>query len=215
MRKIKNYTFVADDDWGYYIDGTYHKGYINKSGYNIFSPINENGEHYNEYIHRAKWEYFNGKIPEGYEIDHIIPVRNGGTNKLSNLRLVTHKENMNNKITLETFSKWERTDEMKKNMSESGKGKHSGEKNGMFNRQHSVESKEKISKSKQKPIIQVFHDGSIKLWKSASECARNGYSQGCVSACCRNEYTKKRTNVYKNCKWYFEDEYKKMLLEKN
>ena len=57
--------------------------------------------------------------------------------------------------------------------------------------------------------------GSIKLWKSASECARNGYTQGCVSACCRNEYTKKRTNVYKNCKWYFEDEYKKMLLEKN
>lgn len=139
-----------------------------------------------------------------YEIDHIIPLNKGGTNAASNLRLVSHSQNNKNELTNEIRS--------------------ASKKGITFSEEH----KEKISKSlsaikkgivplsnPEKPIIQVFHDGSIKLWKSASECARNGYSQGCVSACCRNEYTKKRTNVYKNCKWYFEDEYKKMLLEKN
>lgn len=139
-----------------------------------------------------------------YEIDHIIPLNNGGTNAASNLRLVSHSQNNKNELTNEMRS--------------------ASKKGIIFSEEH----KEKISKSlsaikkgivplsnPEKPIIQVFHDGSIKLWKSASECARNGYSQGCVSACCRNEYTKKRTNVYKNCTWYFENEYKKMLLEKN
>ena len=39
-------------------------------------------------------EYF-----EGAEIDHITPLRDGGTNYPSNLRWVTHKENMNNNLT--------------------------------------------------------------------------------------------------------------------
>ena len=44
-------------------------------------------------IHRLIWEAFNGQIPEGYEINHRDerPVNNA----LSNLSLVTHKENLN------------------------------------------------------------------------------------------------------------------------
>ena len=45
------------------------------------------------YIHRLVFEAFNGQIPEGYEINHLDerPVNNA----LSNLSLVTHRENLN------------------------------------------------------------------------------------------------------------------------
>jgi hypothetical protein len=46
--------------------------------------------------HRIVWESFNGKIPNGLEIDHID--RNKHNNKLKNLRLVTHSENCLNRI---------------------------------------------------------------------------------------------------------------------
>ena len=44
-------------------------------------------------VHRLVWIAFNGQIPEGYEINHLDerPVNNA----LSNLSLVTHKENIN------------------------------------------------------------------------------------------------------------------------
>ena len=44
-------------------------------------------------VHRLVWKVFNGQIPEGYEINHLdeSPVNNA----LSNLSLVTHKENIN------------------------------------------------------------------------------------------------------------------------
>ena len=48
-------------------------------------------------VHRLVWETFNGEIPDGYEIDHIDG--NKQNNALSNLRCVTHIENMNNTIT--------------------------------------------------------------------------------------------------------------------
>lgn len=48
-------------------------------------------------VHRLVWEAFMGKIPEGYEIDHINTVRDD--NRLENLRCVTHKENQNNETT--------------------------------------------------------------------------------------------------------------------
>ena len=54
-------------------------------------------------VHRLVFETFKGEIPEGNEIDHINTVKND--NRLSNLRCVTHKENLNNTITREHKSK--------------------------------------------------------------------------------------------------------------
>lgn len=63
---------------------------IRKDGYKI---VCADGRKYLE--HRVIWEEANGPIPEGLEVDHI----NGevGDNRLENLRLVTHAENMMNK----------------------------------------------------------------------------------------------------------------------
>ena len=46
------------------------------------------------YVHRLIWEILNGPIPIGMVIDHID--RNPSNNKIENLRVVAHKENMNN-----------------------------------------------------------------------------------------------------------------------
>lgn len=50
-------------------------------------------------IHRAIWETFNGEIPDGKCIDHIDT--DTYNNMLENLRVVTHKENTHNPITLQ------------------------------------------------------------------------------------------------------------------
>ena len=50
-------------------------------------------DHKLKYIHRAVWEAFNGPIPEGLQINHLD--ENKHNNSLSNLSLVTPRENMN------------------------------------------------------------------------------------------------------------------------
>lgn len=45
--------------------------------------------------HRIVWEMHNGKIPTGFEIDHINHIP--GDDRIENLRLVTRKQNNQNK----------------------------------------------------------------------------------------------------------------------
>ena len=49
------------------------------------------GKHYK--VHRLVWEAFNGPIPEGLQVNHINEVKTD--NRLSNLNLMTCKENSN------------------------------------------------------------------------------------------------------------------------
>ena len=58
-------------------------------------------------VHRLVWETWNGKIPNGLEIDHINCVRDD--NRLENLRVCTHKENCNNPISIENYSRHNKT----------------------------------------------------------------------------------------------------------
>lgn len=44
-------------------------------------------------IHRLVWMVFNGTIPEGYEVNHIDEDKNN--NRLDNLNLMTHTQNIN------------------------------------------------------------------------------------------------------------------------
>lgn len=75
-------------------------GCKNKGGYSIVKiKDRETNKFKCYYIHRLIWETFNGKIPDGMEIDHINTIKND--NRLENLQLVTPKENMNNPMTIE------------------------------------------------------------------------------------------------------------------
>lgn len=238
MRKIRDYqvdysryTFKAEDDWGDYDNGKYREGTVNYGGYRTHAYLCDDGKWHTLTEHIAKWEFYNGKIPEGMEIDHIIPISNGGTNIISNLRMVTPIENVNNPLSIENMIKSRRTEEYKikasqshkgkklseetrKKLSEAHKGKLVGDKNPMFGKKHTTETLKKMSdalKGKQinrtdqsKLVYQYTLDNElIKIWPSTKECKRNGYNQGAISQCCNNRFSKNK-NIYKGFKWSFE-----------
>jgi len=102
-RYNKDYNrWVSEDGTVYRMSKTYNKLVPCKStsnhGYALLS-INGN----KVYAHRLVWETFNGAIPDGMEIDHINSVRDD--NRISNLRCVTHSENMLNPLIKEHQSK--------------------------------------------------------------------------------------------------------------
>ena len=69
-----------------------HSGTKNGGGYmNVM--VRKHGESGQKryYVHRFVWESFNGEIPAGLEIDHIN--NDGCDNRLSNLQLLTPKQN--------------------------------------------------------------------------------------------------------------------------
>lgn len=67
-----------------------------RDGYLRFNGAHSSERPNSNFSHRAIWETFNGPIPEGMEIDHKYG--NRSDNRLSELRCVTHKENMANPI---------------------------------------------------------------------------------------------------------------------
>ena len=62
------------------------------SGYKMFVQSNGRKSQVTTRVHKFIWEAFNGKIPDGFEVDHIDEDRSN--NKLSNLRLLTKQQNI-------------------------------------------------------------------------------------------------------------------------
>lgn len=62
-----------------------------------------NGERWYPLVSRLVWETFNGKIPEGMQVNHID--ENPLNNRLDNLNLMTPKENTNYGTGIERRSK--------------------------------------------------------------------------------------------------------------
>lgn len=77
--------------------------YLN-NGYARWST-NRNHKKIRILVHRLVWETFNGKIPEDMEIDHINRCKTD--NKLSNLRCVSHIQNMQNWTVPERYPRTE------------------------------------------------------------------------------------------------------------
>ena len=63
-----------------------------KDGY-LFVILYKNGERKTYRVNRLVWETFNGKIPEGYQVNHISEDKT--QNNLENLNLMSPKENVN------------------------------------------------------------------------------------------------------------------------
>lgn len=69
------------------------KPYDNGIGYQMIGLYYGTSESRKKHlVHRLVWEAFNGPIPEGLEINHKN--RNRADNRLENLELLTHLENM-------------------------------------------------------------------------------------------------------------------------
>ena len=77
--------------------------YKHSDGYKQFKAYHEGGCVTPYYVHRFVYEYFNGIIPKGYQINHINEDKTD--NRLENLELVTQKENIRkrsyNKLNME------------------------------------------------------------------------------------------------------------------
>lgn len=73
------------------------------------------------YRHRVIWYYFNGDIPDGFEIDHIDGDKTN--NSKSNLRCLTHFDNIRNPNTYPHFLESLQSDERRRKISEGNTGK--------------------------------------------------------------------------------------------
>lgn len=68
------------------------KPFLNADGYSVINLYKNRKRKF--YLgHRLIWETFNGEVPKGFEINHID--ENKQNNILSNLNLLTHRDNCN------------------------------------------------------------------------------------------------------------------------
>lgn len=81
-------------------NGTVRKGpgYPDKDGY---MRMQISGKQ--KGVHRIIWEHVHGAIPEGQEVDHVNGIRHD--NRIVNLRLVTHRQNLQNRHHAQSNSK--------------------------------------------------------------------------------------------------------------
>ena len=177
--------------------GMIMKPYKNNKGYNCVHIGGRKGKVV--CIYRLVAMAFVDGYFEGAEVDHIIPVKNGGKDIWTNLRWVTHKENMNNPLTIN-------------NTKVANKGKNSGENNGMYGvpspmtgKHHTEESKKKMSEKAKGRIISDKQKQKIseslrgrgkkvicietgKIYCNAREASeKTGACYSKIGACCRGE----------------------------
>lgn len=175
-------------------------------GYRRFG-LCKDGVYTYHYAHQLVWETFVGEIPEGLEIDHIIPVSDGGGDELTNLRLVTRKGNMHNESTYKKYFV-PCSESKKESIRKTSKGKHyspstefkNGEISRFKNKHHTEEAKKKISKKHNKEVHQYTLEGIlVNTYRSCKEAAeKNGFSLCGISSCATN-----RIPHYKKFIWRY------------
>jgi SpoVK/Ycf46/Vps4 family AAA+-type ATPase len=102
MKYNEKYDLYIDNDYVIYYWNNKLDKLMQRTIYNIHGYLAVNCKKNNKWklqrVHRIIYETFKGKIPDGYEIDHINTIKTD--NRLENLRCVTHKENNNNPLTI-------------------------------------------------------------------------------------------------------------------
>lgn len=162
--QVSNYAEVLNKK-----TGRLKKVQISKNGYK-YIVLYKDGEPKNRTIYSLVWEAFNGPVPEGYEINHID--ENPLNNRLDNLNLLTHKQNMNWGTVKERISKTQTgkkvSEETKMKMSKSRIGK--------------LVNNDSLSR---RVAQYTLDDEFVKEYPSTQEAARQtGFSGGNIRGCC-------------------------------
>lgn len=134
----------------------------NTDGKRATVNLRKDGKPTTFYVYRLVALHFIPNPENKPEVDHIIPVRDGGTNHVDNLRWVTTKENVNNPRTKEFVSR---------------------QKKGKKLSDYAYEQSYKAI-CKGEVIGTSIKDGSTICFKSAEEAKRNGYQ---INGCLRGE----------------------------
>lgn len=94
FRDYDNYEVYEDGRiWSYYTN-KFLKPYTNKNGYQRVALSDNEGKKKWYFLHRVVWESVTGEqIPKGFEINHRSEVKT--ENMISNLELLSHKQNIN------------------------------------------------------------------------------------------------------------------------
>ena len=161
-------------------------------------------------VHNLVWEAFHGEIPVGMEIDHRNSVPSD--NRLLNLRICTHKENMQNQFTLEKIrngqkKKMEDPEYRKRHYENLDKLNSDPIMKEHIRRIKAIECKERCSKK----VNQYDLNGNfIREWNSLSDVNRElGYSLASLSECCNGT----RNKAY-NCIWSYEKRDKEWFIQR-
>ena len=173
------------------------KGYIDKNGYVITCLKCKDGTSNTFLWHRVIWYVFNGEIPNGYEINHINEDKTD--NRLENLNLLTHKENVNWGTRNERAAKSNSISQKGRKFSEEHKRKLSEAHKGVFN-----------NKLTSKEVVAVKDGVVVMVFPSLHEAGRNGFYFKVVSACCNNCYNRQGNNHYKGYQWFFKEDWLKI-----
>lgn len=169
--EVSNYGRVKSLNYNMTGKEQYRKVQTNRLGYQYIS-LWKDGKQNMRTVHSLVWEAFNGPVPEGYEINHMD--ENPSNNRLDNLNLLTHKQNMNWGTVRERMSK------------------------SNIGRKQSKETKEKRSKAMigklvnhpgiSRRVFQYTLDGEyVNDYPSTQEAVRQnpGFSGGSIRECCR------------------------------
>lgn len=159
FRNYSNYEIYPDGKIWSYKYKKFLKPATRKDGYQQVCLTDNEGKKKMYRLHRVVWEAVTGEpIPECYEINHIDERKDN--NIVSNLELVTPKENVNYGTRNERAGK------------------------SISNNQNRSKA---ISKALSKQVG-AYEDGKlVMVFTSTNEASRNGFSQGNVAACCRGE----------------------------
>lgn len=162
-----------------------------KDGYRIVSLTGMDKKRKQYRVHRLVAMAFIENPENKPQIDHIIPVSDGGTDCVDNLRWVTPKENSNNPISVEKCKKIERP---------------KGENHCFYGKKRPDHAKMMSI-----PIVEIKEDGTVVEWSGTLECmmalginsprlnlAVNGKNRG-------------KGHWYRNSQFYKKEDYEKML----
>lgn len=185
------------------------KGTITKDGYVRVTLKKIDGNFDSFLVNRVIYYYFNGDIPEGYEINHKDEKKTN--NSVDNLNMLSHIDNSNwgtrnRRISLahKGAKRCSPTDETRKKMSEAQKKRFKKDapwnkgKKGCFNKK-TIDKM--IKSSSKKPINQYDLQGNfIKRWNSIMEAAREIGNASSIMRCCQG----KQITSY-GYKWKYDD----------